>query len=226
MIGMDSYVRPHGDRAALLTIDVQNDVSLPGAPWEIEGTAAVVPRIRELVATFRDRNAPIVHVVRLYQDDGSNVDPCRRAAIEDGTGVLRPETEGSQLVDALKPSSAASLDADTLFAGAFQSLGPNEWAMYKPRWSAFHRTDLEAFVHAKSIDTVVICGCNFPNCPRTTIYDASQRDLRIVFVPDATSGTYPRALEEIKGIGAAVLNTQKTIDWMNDGTDPWESSER
>ncbi len=217
MIDMDSYVRPHANRTALLTIDVQNDVSLPGAPWEIEGTAAVVPRIRELVATFRDQNAPVVHVVRLYQDDGSNVDPCRRAAIEDGTGVLRPDTDGSQLVDALKPSPAVSLDADTLLAGAFQPLGPNEWAMYKPRWSAFHRTDLEAFAHTRSIDTLVICGCNFPNCPRTTIYDASQRDFRIVFVPDATSGTYPRALAEIDGIGAAVLSTQETIEWMNGG---------
>jgi nicotinamidase-related amidase len=45
------------------------------------------------------------------------------------------------------------------------------------------------------VDTVLVCGCNFPNCPRTTIYEASAL-FQIVFVPDATSGAYERGLEE------------------------------
>ena len=57
---MDEYTRPHPDNAALLTIDVQNDFTLPGSAAEIDGTAAAVPRMRRLVETFREDGQPIV----------------------------------------------------------------------------------------------------------------------------------------------------------------------
>ena len=34
----------------------------------------------------------------------------------------------------------------------------------------------------------MFCGCNFPNCPRTSIYEASERDFRVVLARDAISG--------------------------------------
>jgi hypothetical protein len=40
--------------------------------------------MRLLVDWFRASVHPIVHVVRLYQADGSNVDLCRRGMIEGG----------------------------------------------------------------------------------------------------------------------------------------------
>jgi nicotinamidase-related amidase len=75
---MDEYTRPDPERAALLTVDVQNDFTRPGAPAEVEGTAEAVPLMRRLVEAFRDADAPVVHVVRLYRADGSNVDRWRR----------------------------------------------------------------------------------------------------------------------------------------------------
>lgn len=113
------------------------------------------------------------------------------------------------------PPDAPSLDADRLLGGSFQSLGPDERAMYKPRWSAFHETPLSSFLAERDLDTVVVCGCNFPNCPRTTVYDASARALRIVFVPDATSGTYDRGRAELADIGVDVRNAAPTVDWLD-----------
>jgi len=212
---MDEYVRPNRDGVALLTIDTQNDFTRPGAPAEIGGTAEAVPRMRRLVEAFRAAGAPVVHVVRLYEADGSNVDRCRRAGIESGAEVVRPGTEGAELVTELKPSADVRLDADRLLRGEFQTVGPEEWIAYKPRWSAFHRTDLDDFLAARSIDTVVVCGCNFPNCPRTTIYGASQRDYRLVFVPDATSGVYERGIDELADIGVAVWETADVVEWLS-----------
>lgn len=40
----DPCVTPQFDRAALITIDLQNDFSLPGAVAEIPGTDEVMPR--------------------------------------------------------------------------------------------------------------------------------------------------------------------------------------
>lgn len=216
MSRMDKYIRPHRDSAVLLTIDTQNDFTSAGAPAEIDGTAEAVPQLPRLVETFRSRQAPIVHVVRLYEEDGSNVDRCRRADIEAGAEIVRPGTDGAELVPELKPSTDVRLDLDQLLNGDCQEIGPNEHVMYKPRWSAFYRTDLTDFLDARSVDTIVVCGCNFPNCPRTTIYEASERDYRIVFVPDATSGVYERGVRELENIGVAVKGTEDTIDWMTE----------
>lgn len=42
----------------------------------------------------------------------------------------------------------------------------------------------------------MFAGCNFPNCPRTSIYEASERDFRTVLVRDAISGLYERGEHE------------------------------
>jgi nicotinamidase-related amidase len=211
---MNEHVRPHQDSAVLLTIDTQEDFTVPGAPAEIDGTVEAVPRMKRLVEAFRAEDAPIVHVVRLYKKDGSNVDQCRRADIEAGAEIVRPGTQGAELVEELKPSPDVRLDADQLLAGEFQAIGPREWVLYKPRWGAFYRTDLQEFLEDRSLDTIVTCGCNFPNCPRTTIYEASERDHRLILVPDATSGVYERGLEELENIGVAVKDTDETIEWL------------
>lgn len=213
---MNEYIRPHRDSAVLLTIDTQNDFTLPGAPAEIEGTAEAVPRMQRLVETFRSKDKPIVHVVRLYEQDGSNVDRCRRERIESGAEIVRPGTDGAELVEELKPSANVRLDADQLLHGEFQEVGSREWIMYKPRWSAFYRTELDDFLDALSVDTVVVCGCNFPNCPRTTIYEASERDYRLVIVSDATSGVYERGIMELENIGVTVRETADTVRWISE----------
>ena len=211
---MDEYVRPEPERAALLTVDTQNDFALPGAPAEISGTMDAVPRMARLVEAFRAAGAPVVHLVRLYRADGSNVDRCRRGAVEGGEEIVRPDTDGAELVDELKPSSGASLDADRLLDGDPQPVGPGEWVLYKPRWGGFYRTDLDDLLAEHAVSTVVVCGCNVPNCPRTTIYEASERDYRVALVADATSGTYERGLEDLEDIGVTVMDAGETVDWV------------
>ena len=76
--------------------------------------------------------------------------------------------------------------------------------MYKPRWGAFYHTELERHLRESGSNTVVFAGCNFPNCPRTSIYEASERDFRMVLVSDAMSGVYDRGIEECRAIGVAV----------------------
>jgi nicotinamidase-related amidase len=68
----------------------------------------------------------------------------------------------------------------------------------------------------RSNDAVVICGCNFPNCPRTTIYEAIERDFGITFVPDATSAVYDRGLEELRGIGVTIRDAKESVSWLRE----------
>lgn len=209
---MDEYTTPDNENAALLTIDVQRDFTLPGAPAEVPGTSDAVPRMSQVVEAFREKDAPVVHVVRLYRSDGSNADACRRSEIESGAAVVEPGTDGAEIVDEL---ADASLDAELLLDGDLQSIGRSEWVMYKPRWGAFYETPLEEHLASLSVNTVVVCGCNFPNCPRTTVYEASERDFRVVFVPDATSQTYERGLDELENIGVSVMRTYDVVEWIS-----------
>ena len=208
---------PEPDTAALICIDVQQDFTLPGAPAQIRGTHERLSEMRRLVQACRSASRPIVHVVRLYREDGGDVDAARLEAAERGLRLTTPGSEGAELVDELKPRRQDSLDPDLLLAGGFQPLGPNEWAMSKPRWDAFYGTSLESHLRGRGVDTLVFCGCNFPNCPRTTIYGASMRNFRLVVATDAVSGIYDRALEELRGIGAMLMTTDGCVAWLGKG---------
>ncbi|MFL0160305.1 cysteine hydrolase family protein [Mycobacteroides chelonae] len=76
--------------------------------------------------------------------------------------------------------------------------------MFKPRWSAFYRTELEQHLRDRGVSTVVVAGCNLPNCPRATLFDASERDYRAVLVEDATSQVTPERLHDLTLIGVNV----------------------
>ncbi len=220
-----SYTAPDATRSVLLTIDVQRDFSVPGAPAYVEGTEAAVFPLQRVLDAVRAHDRPIVHVVRLYRPDGRNVDACRRRGIEQGERVVAPGTEGAELVDALKPTSNATLDAETLLSGELQRLADREWAMYKPRWGAFFQTPLGDFLQERDLNTVVVTGCNFPNCPRTTVYEASERDYRIVLIPEAVSGTYDRGLEELENIGVRLMGVRQCRDWLVSGDATGRNSE-
>ena len=206
-----TYTTPRYAESALITIDMQRDF-LDGQPFAIAGTSAVVPTIRRLVQFFRTKARPIVHVVRLYRADGSNVDISRRDVVERGANLVRPGSLGAELVDALLPDPHVRVDGETLLAGDLQAVGPDEWIMYKPRWGAFFATRLEEHVRRLGISTLVFAGCNFPNCPRTSIYEASERDFRVVAIEDAISGIYEKGRSELAGIGVVVLSADAFFD--------------
>jgi nicotinamidase-related amidase len=191
-------VAPQLDRAALLVVDVQVDF-LDGGASPVPGTTAVVPAIARLVEGFRRSGRPVVHVVRLY--DGDDVDLPRRTLIDSGAPVVRPGTAGSQIAPGLLPPGAPPLDAARLLRGDLQPLAAGEWAMWKPRWGAFHRTPLDSHLQALGVSTVVVAGCNYPNCPRATLYGASERDHRALLASDAVSGVLPLHLAEAAAIG-------------------------
>jgi nicotinamidase-related amidase len=207
----DPYTTPDFASSALITIDTQRDV-LDGQPLEIPGTSAALPAMQRLLDEFRQASRPIVHIVRLYRLDGSNVDLCRRRLVEEGTPILAPRSEGSELAPGLLPDSATRLDPDLLLSGELQEVGPFEVVIYKPRWGAFYDTPLETHLRGQGASTVVLCGCNFPNCPRTSIYEASERDFRVVLASDALSGLYERGERELSAIGVALMSTPEILD--------------
>jgi nicotinamidase-related amidase len=199
----------------LLTIDVQQDFSAPGAVAEIAGTHDRLPVMRRMLDAYRRQHLPIVHVLRLYLPDGTNADLCRRAAIENGNAVVFPGSAGAELAEPLKPASDTHVDATLLLANQLQLLADNEWAMYKSRWDAFYGTPLESHLRRLGVNTIVVVGCNFPNCPRATVYGASARDFRVVLIADAVSGVYDQGLRELNGMCVSTPSADEYLSLLN-----------
>jgi nicotinamidase-related amidase len=165
-----------------------------------------------LLHAYRQAQRPIIHIVRIYRPDGTNVDLCRRELVEQGVPMLLAGSSGCQLAPDLLPDHGVELDSELLLSGGVQALGPNEVVIYKPRWGAFYNTPLEQHLRAANVSTLVFSGCNFPNCPRTSIYEASERDFRVVLVEDALSGLYDQGRREMRNIGVELLSTEQVVN--------------
>ncbi len=211
---MDKFTQPDFKSAALITIDTQRD-TLDGQPFETPGTSLILPQMQKLLQIFRQHGKPIIHIVRIYKRDGSNVDLCRRQAVLQGSEILIEDTPGCELAAELFPDQNITLDYQRLLSGDIQSVSTNEVIIYKSRWGAFYQTPLNAHLKSLGVSTLIFTGCNYPNCPRTSIYEASERDYKIVLVEDALSSLYPQGREEMNNIGIHIMSTLDLLKALN-----------
>jgi len=218
VVALDEYTSPEFGRCALVTIDVQRDV-LDGGSLEVPGTTAVLPRLAALARGFRTARRPVVHMVRLYQAGGEDVDLSRRARVRSGRPTLLAGSPGAELATGLLERGMDGLDSARLLEGLPQQLGPDEVVIFKPRWGAFFRTPLAEHLEMLGVSTLVFGGANFPNCPRTSIYEASERDYRLVVATDAVSGLYERGSTELEGVGVALMSSDEIVAALSSGTE-------
>ncbi|WP_022667504.1 cysteine hydrolase family protein [Desulfospira joergensenii] len=207
---MDKYIEPDFISSAVITIDTQKD-TLDGQPLEIPGTSLALPKIKMILDAYRQKELPIIHIVRIYKKDGSNVELCRKKGVENGAEILLQGTPGCEPAPEMFNNRIA-LEPELLLAGGVQNVGPNEVIIYKPRWGAFYNTPLHPYLKGHGINTLVFTGCNYPNCPRASIYEASERDFKIVLVEDALSGLYSRGKQEMENIGVRITKAEKVRD--------------
>lgn len=211
---MGEYIVPDRTRAALVTVGVQNDYTKATSPYRSPGATHAVPNMVRLAEGFRASGDPIFHALRLYRPDGSNVDLCRRSAVEEGMRILMPGTMGAELATELRGEDAPRSDPQQLFSGEFQELRAGEYLFYKPRWGAFHGTELDRELNDRGINTLVICGCNFSTATRATIYEASAHDFRVILATDAVCDVSEDNLRELGRMGVYLMNTDSCLHWV------------
>jgi nicotinamidase-related amidase len=198
---LDKHIAPHFDSSALLVIDVQNDF-LDDQPSGVAGTKERLGELERLTKLYRRAGRPIFHVIRLYTE--GDIDNVRRSEFAAGVRLVEPHTSGADIPVQLLPHEV-TLKPEQLMTGDVQRLSDKEFVVWKPRWSAFHRTNLDALLRVLGVDTVVVAGCNFPNCPRATLFDATELDYRAAVVTDATSGVSEERIADIEPIGVVPL---------------------
>jgi len=197
-------------KLALITIDMQTD-TLAGRKLEIPGTSEILPNLVRTLQHARKKDIFIIHIVRIYLEDGSNAEPIRKKMILSGNKILSPGDDGTQIFRETLPDPSIRLDSENLLRGEPQYISEKEIILFKPRWGAFYNTRLNDILQAKNISSLCFIGVNFPNCPRTTIYEASERDYHIYAVKDAISGIYPQGEKELSNIGVVLMTTEEFI---------------
>lgn len=182
-----------GKHTALLSLDFQRDIALPGgllAPSDkvaLERFAHAMERAVRALSTARSLDLLIVHVRVAHRPGyaGANLRSPMGRFFEE-TGALLEGDEGTDFVPELGPSG-------------------DEIIVTKRGISAFAGTDLPQLLHQRSIDTVVLMGLVTHFAVEGTARDACDRGFRVVTLTDCcASGNEQRhsaALDILDRIG-------------------------
>ncbi len=166
-------------RTALVNVDMQR-CFVDGSPLASPEGPALVARVNELARACREAGAMVVHTRGWLRPDGSNL------------GRV-PELVPPFITDLYTAGAATALFPEDLV------VAPGDVVLDKPRYGAFHGTDLDLVLRTAAVDTVLISGIATNICCDTTAREASQRDYRVVFLSDGT------ATKEMNGVPAAEL---------------------
>jgi nicotinamidase-related amidase len=197
------YKLPSLDRMALIIIDMQRDFLESGGFGEALGNdisqlQQIVPTVREILDTFRDRGLTVFHTLEGHRPDLSD---CPRSKLQRGNSQLKIGDlgkmgrilvlgeHGNDIIPELKPL-------------------PNEIVIPKPGKGAFYNTSLESWLQKKGITHLVITGVTTEVCVQTTMREANDRGYECLLVEDATASYFPEfkqsTLDMIRAQGGIV----------------------
>lgn len=162
-------------RSALLAIDLQNAFLLPDSPLAAPGGLAIVPAFNRVIAAARRAGMPVIFTATTH-------DPAEPPNRMDD---LFPTRRARQSLERSTPAHRIHPSVDRREGDAL---------VEKPRYSAFWRTDLDAMLRRRDIDTLVIGGVWSNVCVEATARDAFLREYKVVYLADCTAaGDLPDA---------------------------------
>ena len=154
-------------RTALVNVDMQS-CFVEGSPIAAPDGLAVLDRINSVTAACRKAGILVIHTSNVFRADGSNIGLLAEFDPIVKTGILN------------KGSQAAALHKKLV-------VDTTDILLDKPRFGAFHGTDLELILRSRGKDTLIITGIATNVCCETTAREAAVRDFRVLFLSDGTA---------------------------------------
>ncbi|ELS04626.1 nicotinamidase-like amidase [Xenococcus sp. PCC 7305] len=183
-------------QTALIIIDMQNDFVLAGAPMEVAGARAIVPNLKKVLNYFRRASWPVFHVIREYRADGSDIEKPRRDRFLTDQSYCVPGTKGWEIIEELNPVAG-------------------EYRLVKNHFSGFMNTELDFMLRRLEVSNIVVCGVQYPNCIRATIYDGVSLGYDVTLVTDAagaeTEAVAKANIYDISNIGVECITTEQFL---------------
>ena len=165
----------YGARPALVIIDLANAWTKPGYAFTCDDMDVIIPTNQALLKAARAKRIPVIYTTTAYQDPkGPRSD----------TGLWHLKIPAETLYE---NSEAAAID---------ERIAPEEGEMVicKKSASAFYGTNLNAYLHAQRVDTVILTGVTMAGCVRHSVEDAIDR----VLTTYVTNGPTDEELERQK----------------------------
>lgn len=174
------------DRTAMIVIDMQNAFGSPGGMFdkagiEITDIQQAVAPTRAAVEAARRAGIKVVYIKMGFQPDLSDLGAedvpngflFLHLGVKDG--VLARDTWGTDILDELMPSEG-------------------EPVIYKTRFSAFYRTELDDLLKNSGVKHLIVTGCTTSICVESTIRDAFFRDYHCLLLEDCAAEPMGRNL--------------------------------
>ncbi len=186
-----------GESPALVLVDFVEGFADPN---EFGGgnIPEAIDRSRELLGWARRCGLPIAHTRVVFAEDGSDANSFSRKV--PSLLKLTERSPASRIVEALQPL-------------------PGELVVRKRLPSAFARTDLDAWLAARRVDTLIVAGCTTSGCVRATAVDAMGAGLRVVVardcVGDRALGPHEANLFDMSQKYADVLNSVEICEILD-----------
>ncbi|KMM84399.1 Nicotinamidase-related amidase [Pseudomonas taetrolens] len=150
---------------ALLIIDMQQEDG-----FVLKNFEAVQANTAALLETARSQRIPVIYTRHVNQADGSDMPHGEPRDADGGPSGYRAGTRQVEIIEHLAPL-------------------PDECVIDKGRYSAFHRTDLDARLKTLRVDTLIISGVLTDVCVLSSVFDAFALGYRIRLVSDACTTT-------------------------------------
>lgn len=165
-----------GKKPALVVIDMANAWTREDNAFTCEGMDLVIPALNEVLAAFRAKGLPIIFTTTAYEIiEGPHSDMGlwgKKIPAE----VLRAGTEAVQIDSRLERRD-------------------NEMLIVKKQASAFRGTNLNSYLNACDVDTVVVTGATASACVRATVEDAIADGFRPIIVRECIGDRIAGAVE-------------------------------
>jgi nicotinamidase-related amidase len=157
------------ESTALVNVDMQN-CFVENSPFAAPRAQEILPRINRLAEVCRRNGALVIHTLHVVRSDGSNIGVMGEIIPAVREGVISKGNPQAEL------HHGVVVEHDDI-------------TLEKPRYGAFHGTDLELILRDRGIDTLIITGIATNVCCETTAREAAVRDFHVFFLSDATATT-------------------------------------
>jgi len=202
----EQAIRLERGRTALLVVDMQRAFVEAGQAMEVAPARDIVPRIRSLLAAFRDRGLPVVFTRFTYSPSAPLL-----------VGELHPEHRPAPAGGPRgfgRPSSSCLEGEDNVQVVAELEPRAGELVVDKRYYDGFNATALDGALRARGVSTLVVTGTMTDICVLATVVGGFNREYRMWVVADAVATLWPeiqRASLDIIGRAFARVATAEEI---------------
>ena len=186
-----------GNKPALIVVDIVNGFTDPTCPLGAEADEVVAANVA-LMDAFHKADLPVVLTTVIYRsDDEATVFRARVPALN----LLTPDSEWVQF-DPRLPLQDTDLQLEKRHA------------------SSFHGTNLDEWLKARSVDSVVVTGLTTSGCVRATAVDGLQNNYKVLVPREACGDRDPEAhnanLYDMNAKYADVVSLEMVLNLLPD----------